>query len=584
MAIINWGKGLTEKQKLESEKRRKNTLKKSAKAGFQTKLKKDKKLKESVEKKKREIAKLKMRKKRKEEAGKPLRSSFASTASRKKNSKNKVKSSVKKTKPEILTEKEIALKEILVKENNLLDEMARYKKNNLIEFFTRPNPMQKKLLKAWDDPTFKVFVFTGGNRIGKTTIGVILAISFSIGYWPWDVDKPFVKTHSKPFKIRYVGQDWEKQIKSVVIPELVKWWPKKEKVKKKKNNVGVEALWTHERTGSTIEIMSNLQSSELHEGWKGDLVIYDEPPRRDIRVANARGLVDREGRELFCMTLLKEAWVDREVIRAKLPDGTIDPTVFSIKGTIYENIGYGITENGVEQFSKTLTEDEKAARLMGVPSYMSGLVYKRFSRDKHIIEAFKIPLDWPVDVSIDVHPRTEQAILFCATSPFGFKYVVDEIWCNGDGKFIGEEIIRVANRRQYRINRVIIDPLSKADGNNQSTVFEKVQKVLWAYNYCLETASKEKTSGILLVKDHLYGVNKQPSLFIFQRCVRFLFEIEGYMYDKKTQKPVDKDDHMMENLYRLLLLNTVYTEKEYEGSGDSEEETLSSGRDEISGY
>ena len=30
------------------------------------------------------------------------------------------------------------------------------------------------------------------------------------------------------------------------------------------------------------------------------------------------------------------------------------------------------------------------------------------------------------------------------------------------------------------------------------------------------------------------------------------------MYDEDTQKPQDKDDHMMENLYRLMLLDTSW--------------------------
>jgi hypothetical protein len=68
-----------------------------------------------------------------------------------------------------------------------------------------------------------------------------------------------------------VGQDWEKHIKAVLTPELKKWWPKKRRVKTKKNNNGVDYFWEDEATGSTLEIMSNLQDSDLHEGWSGDL-------------------------------------------------------------------------------------------------------------------------------------------------------------------------------------------------------------------------------------------------------------------------------------------------------------------------
>ena len=129
---------------------------------------------------------------------------------------------------------------------------------------------------------------------------------------------------------------------------------------------------------------------------------------------------------------------------------------------------------------------------------------------------------------------------------------------------------------------IIIDPLSKGDKNNENTVFDKVQNVLFAYDYILETASKDKQSGILEVKEHLMGPNNEPSLFIFNDLVRTIFEIEGYMYDKDTQKPMDKDDHMMENLYRTLLLNTQYyyeEEDDWNGHG-----AYGTGRDATTGY
>jgi len=479
------------------------------------------------------------------------------------------------TKAELLDK----LKVLETKESEILADMIKYKADNRIEFFTRPNPLQEELLYAWKEDFYKVFTFTGGNRIGKTTIGAIIAISTCFGKYPWD-KKRLDFPHSRPRKVRYIGQDWERQIKTVVIPELEKWWPKNRALKKKKNSIGVEAIWTDIATGSTIEILSNGQDSDLHEGWSGDLIVYDEPPRRDIRVANSRGLVDRMGRELFCMTLLKEAWVDREVIKAIDENGRPDMTVFNVHGDIYSNVGYGITEEGVKQFAKTLTDDEKDARLKGIPSYMSGLVYPYYNRKSHLVERFQVPIDWIVDVAIDIHPREKQAILFCAVAPNGMKYLVNEIWGHGDGTWVGQELIRCSKLNSYRLNRIIIDPLAKADSNNEYTVFGKIQEVLWQYGHMLETASKEKTSGILEVKNHLVSANKEPSLFIFNDLIRTIFEIEGYMYDKETQKPKKEDDHMMENLYRIMLLNTIWEPIIF----DNEEEEEHAGMSTIGGY
>lgn len=459
------------------------------------------------------------------------------------------------------------LVELEARELDVLKQIRKHRNENSIAYFDYPNPKQLELLKAWNDVSKKVFVFSGGNRSGKTTIGAILAIATVVGYYPWNKE-PVPIFHKYPRKIRYVGQDWEKHIGRVCIPALKKWWPKSRQVEIKKNHIGYETFWLDTETGSTIELMSNNQDSDLHEGWEGDLVIYDEPPRREIRIANARGLVDRNGRELFCATLLKEAWLDREVIRAVNEDGSPDTSIYTVHATIWDNVGYGLTREGVEEFSKKLTDDEKQSRLMGIPSYMTGLVYPQFKRDTHLKCRFKIPLSWPVDIAIDIHPREKQAVLFIATGPNGAKYICDELWEHGDGTAIAEAVVRLIRQREYEINQIYIDPLSKGDRNNINTVYDKVQDVFSSYGLPLRVAIKDKSAGILITKSYLLSPNNEPALFFFDDLKRTIYEIEGYMWDDDTQKPMDKDDHMMENLYRLLVVDSspmqVYSDNEQE--------------------
>jgi hypothetical protein len=430
------------------------------------------------------------------------------------------------------------------------------------KLFRGMNPKQKLLFDAFRNPEYKVFTFTGGNRSGKTTSLVVYGICAMVGRWLWD-GEPIKFGHGHPRKVRYVGQDWEKHIKTVVEPALKMWWPKGRKVKTTKNNVGVESLWLDEETGSTLEIMSNKQESDLHEGWDGDLVLYDEPPRREIRVANARGLVDRAGREVFGMTLLKEAWVDREVIKALMPDGSPDTSVFNVHAEIYDNLGFGLDKEGIDQFAKTLTEDEKEARLYGKPSYLSGLIYGKFSRATHVRKLGAVPLDWIVDVSIDFHPSKPWAILFLATDKRGFKWVIDEIWQHGSWKVIGEEIVRRFKRYNYRVGTIIIDPLSKGDEQSdlhEESVYRKMQDFFRVYGYDLFTASKDKDGGIHMVNDLLMTENEMPALFFRSTLKRTIMEIEGYMIDPATGRPSKEDDDFMENLYRLVLLGTEWYE------------------------
>lgn len=423
-----------------------------------------------------------------------------------------------------------------------------------------PNPPQVKLLEAWDNPEKKVFTFTGSNRLGKTTIGLIIAEAIMFGEWPWSGEKiPFI--HKEPRKVRYVGQGWESHIKTVVEPELKKMWPKCRPVETKKNNQGVQAFWRDLATGSTLEIMSNNQDSDTFEGWSGDLVVWDEPPKRNNRVASARGLIDRQGRELFVATLLKEAWIHREIIKARLQDGNPDPSVFNIDADISANLGYGLTQEGIDQFIKTLKKEEIEARIHGKPSYLGNLVLPPFDRDVHLVNRFKIPLNANNDISIDFHPSKPWSVLFVSTLQNNFKYASYMINEKGNPKYIAEEIVRIIRANDLFVNSISIDPLAKGDENahiQAETVYKIMEKVFRSYNYKLETASKDKDNGISLINDLLMTENEMPALFFFRDLGPVIEQVEDWMYDPETFKPSKKNDDFCEVLYRIILKNTQW--------------------------
>jgi hypothetical protein len=67
---------------------------------------------------------------------------------------------------------------------------------------------------------------------------------------------------------------------------------------------------------------------------------------------------------------------------------------------------------------------------------------------------------------------------------------------------------------------------------------------------------------------------------------RTLWEIQRYCYDTKTNLPIDKDDHMMENLYRLMINNPTWQNPEdYPGpiGDDVLDQVTISPRDEVDG-
>ena len=428
------------------------------------------------------------------------------------------------------------------------------------KMFRGANPKQKEVLDAFTDHEKKTFTLTGGNKLGKTTAGAVIMISCMIGYWPWDVEKKPIQ--DRLAKLRWVGQDWESHVKTVVVPALKFWWPKNRLVTVRKNNNGVEYFWTHKTKlgDATLELMSNKQDVDIYEGWDGTGVGYDEPPKRAIWVACSRGLAVTNGWDFFSATLLKEAWVNREVIKAKNEDGTPDRTVFNVHGEIYDNEGYGLSEEGIANFKKKLTPEEVQARIHGIPAYLSGLIYPQFNRETHLKPRFKIPTHWPVTIAIDTHPAKEQAVLFEATDPNNYKYLCDEIWMHGDGTQIADAIMRIVKKNAYRCDTALIDYSAKGDSNQTFTTYEKIDEVLSRNGINLCTYKKDEDGGIKSARTLLKGPNNTPSLSIFDDLPRVIYEIEGYMIDPKTQKTQNFDNDMMDNLYALANEDTQFSD------------------------
>ena len=496
------------------------------------------------------------------------------------------------------------MSEALAQVEKIRQAKLQIKKDNLIYFFKPgdywyPNPFQQSILDAWKEPKYKVFVAAGSNRKGKTTAAVVVAFSVMFGEWPWSGEK-IQFPHDKPRLILYVGQGWENHIQKVVEPELIKMWPKNRGQVNdvaKKNNQGIRAFWEDPITKSQLHVASNNQDSSSFEGPPWDLVIWDEPPDRNVRVAAVRGLVDRAGRELFVATLVKEAWVHKDVIKARDENGNPDLSVFHIDGDIYDNVSRckcgqyitktiqqgdsligicpdhgeqtefdkrGLTLEGVNQFSKALRPDERKARLEGRPSYLADLVLENFDRNIHCRPRLsRIPLNWIFDISIDFHPAKPWAIMFMGIDQKNFRYVTDFLELRGGPNFIGDEIVKFIEDNHYYVNSITIDPLSKGDENSHdgdaiNTTFSKLEAKLAAYGYQLEVASKNKIAGISMTNDLLMTENEMPSLFFFEDLGKAIEQVEGWMRDPKTLLPSKKDDEACELLYRLVLKDTQW--------------------------
>lgn len=339
-------------------------------------------------------------------------------------------------------------------------------------------------------------------------------------------------------------------------------------VKRKPEHGGGESLLF-------IDTVESWKHSALAgESSDHDFVHYDEPPPHDMFLANVRGLTDRHGKFWVNATPIIEQWVNDEFcppdrsnvkvadlgIRFKKTAKAGDR--FIITATIFEN-PY-LSDEGRNEFEATLTEEQKECRLQGLPLNLAGLIYKEFIYDSHVLreapqgwpELWLPPMDYCHRVAWDVHDAIPQAILFMATAPTEEAFIYDELFFDRDIKPNAELVWEKLEGRHVADR--IIDPRaiieSPVDG---TSILDKLDE----YGLYFEPGSKDMSGGITATRERFRErsvKNGKPTLYITDNCTRLKWELMRYAYNPKTQKPSDKDDHLVENLRRLILNGTQY--------------------------
>lgn len=311
----------------------------------------------------------------------------------------------------------------------------------------------------------------------------------------------------------------------------------------RRTSTGVISQLTH-RSGSELffdterSFKNDPQSAESKD-W--DAIHIDEPICEAMYKAHARGLIDRDGKTWFTLTAVREPWI---IDFAKRPGH------WYYEGSTYEN-PY-LTADAIAQFESLLTEDERECRLEGKPLHLAGLVYKTFSRKRHLVNTpppgwqalDRPPTDHIIHVYIDPHPQTPTAVLLCAVAPDGTRHYFRDIFTR---MVVSEIVERVRELvAGYRVARIRIDPAAfiRDPKGGRSVAAE--------YAYCglrVTRAVRDLDGGIMKVNQELKA--DPTHIRIHATAPRTLWEIERYCWDPQgTNKPVDENDHMMECLYR----------------------------------
>lgn len=476
------------------------------------------------------------------------------------------------------TEDEIQLA-ILRRKRDLLRRKSELLASSGLTFY-KPHAKQDLFHRA-GGKTFR-YVRTG-NRWGKSVCGAAEDVAFSIGQRSWYKEGDparYAGIPKHPTKGLIITVDWDKATEIFTARDefnLGKLWnyiPHELITSKsiKRNSMGhIATISLANGSSITLDTVKTFKNSGLsQESSSWDWVHVDEPCPREMFVANARGLVDRDGKSWITCTPLTEMWINDMFAPDGLeqPDASMefckDVDKFMVTGSITDNPHN--TPSAIAKFTSLLTPDEQQCRLHGLPLGMAGIIYKEFKYNEHVLQ--ELPVNWTafnrppfeacVRYSIDPHPKTPHAVVFAATMPTGHTIIYDELF-DPAYQLIDDLAKQILVRTQGNyVHSGIIDPLSRTNNPvNGITMFD----MLTSRGLVLDIAPKDLDSGIAAVKAELsrrdeFGI---PYLLFSPKLVRMFYEFTHYLWDpNKANKPLDKDDHTMECLYRLCLNGFEY--------------------------
>lgn len=422
------------------------------------------------------------------------------------------------------------------------------------------------------------------NRGGKTACG------FQELRWRVTGTHPFAKTKI-PIRSAVVGPDFENWGKSVFERKFEEWVAPNE-VSRIERHQGGAIKCIYWRCGSTTHVFSHDQDMMVFEGTDWDLVWCDEPPPHKIWKALWRGCTDRGGLMYLTGTPLDCEWLLNEYNRLKdLPEGD-DLTVIVRfpENANAKNLGGGDEKLGLQrlkEFSDLLSDEERDARMKGIPLQLSGTVFKAWSRTIHLIDPFKIPHNWPIWESIDPHPHKPWAVSYMAVAPNHSKLLLDSYYFEGTIDDVAHSIVMaraqlpIKDDMRARIQRTLIDNAasvptwqrSNADPTaRRISVREELELMIGPHGAGgprVECGPKNVAQKIEIFKRWLQsrerGGRERPDFYVFNtesNLDGFVREVEGYVWDRYKSRdhsdlktrPVKKNDDILDSVMQVALV------------------------------
>lgn len=399
----------------------------------------------------------------------------------------------------------------------------------------------------------------GGNRTGKTVSGGAEAIWYATGTHPYKR----IRTPNKGWVVSLTNEVQ----RDVAQREVLRWLPK-DQIKDvqmrqgRKDSLETGIIDFIELTnGSVIGFKSCDQGRAKFQGTSQHWIWFDEEPPADIYKECKMRVIDTRGDIWGTMTPLQGlTWVYDDIYINEIQDSAVKYWLMQWADNPH------LHPDEIAALESTMTEDEREARQYGKFVAMSGLVYKEFNEDVHVIDPFVIPHSWYDNVSIDPGLEAPLAAHFYAVDPYQNIYVIAEHYKAGESvEWHSERLHDIANQLSWPRRNNMIEALIDSAANQRTLAAERtVSELFWEHGVMANTGvDKDKWTGIQRVKQYLklrdnpqvdVWPRGKPKLFIFRTCVNLLREIKSYRWKPDGDEPIKKNDHALDEL-RYYIMN-----------------------------
>jgi len=447
-----------------------------------------------------------------------------------------------------------------------LHQADRELRQNAIAYY-EPHSKQRNFHEA----AAKIRILLAGNRAGKTTAGACEAIAHMLGERVWlpeGHEHRIVRLASgRPIPTPNVGtvlgESFKVAVDRVLWPTVNEWLPASVVKRIGKNQQAV--VDTLElKNGSVIRFMAYNQAPKEFEGYKAHWSWYDEPPPRDIFVANERSLVDYGGRSWFTLTPIRMPWIWEDLISS--PEEGLDVEVFRM--TSWDN-PHVSKEELRSYFSKIKDPAERHAREVGEFLHLQGRVFPEWeAKPPYWVSTIKPRDEWVKIMGIDPHPRKPVACVWAAISPDSDIWYVYREMYDPELRTIGDVCEAIHEREKgERVKFRIIDPSAQEnERTSDSSVYEQFLAELCPdpRDPGIELAQKSDKDGRrkllrgMLEVDPIFG---SPELVVMDSCLRLRHEFLNHIWDDwapgsrdshdEKQEVKKKDDDLLDALMYL---------------------------------